>query len=88
MRMIPLSYKRALAVDDAFDSASRVDHQLLGGGTNLIDLMRKGVERPAALTDVTGLSSAIETMEDGGLRIGAAARNSAVAAVAHGVWAA
>lgn len=52
----------------------------LGGGTNLVDLMRKGVEQPSRLTDVTALSAAIETTDDGRLVIGAAARNSTVAA--------
>jgi xanthine dehydrogenase YagS FAD-binding subunit len=51
----------------------------LAGGTNLVDLMRERIERPAALVDVTGLSSAIEAREDGGLTIGAAATNTAVA---------
>ena len=32
----------------------------LGGGTNLVDLMRETIERPDALVDVTGLSAAIE----------------------------
>ena len=32
----------------------------LGGGTNLVDLMRETIERPTALVDVTGLSDAIE----------------------------
>ncbi len=54
--------------------------RLLGGGTNLIDLMRKGVERPSRLIDVTGLSDIIEPGDDGGVTIGAAVRNSAVAA--------
>jgi xanthine dehydrogenase YagS FAD-binding subunit len=51
----------------------------LGGGTNLVDLMRETLERPTALVDVTNLSSAIEERGHGGLLIGAAARNAAVA---------
>ncbi len=51
----------------------------LGGGTNLVDLMRETVERPSALVDVTGLSAGIEGTAAGGLLIGAAARNTAVA---------
>ena len=51
----------------------------LGGGTNLVDLLRETIERPAALVDVTGLSGVIEERADGGLRIGAAAKNTAVA---------
>ena len=49
------------------------------GGTNLVDLMRETLETPAALVDVTGLSSSIIEREDGSLLIGAAARNTAVA---------
>jgi xanthine dehydrogenase YagS FAD-binding subunit len=41
--------------------------------------MRETVEAPSALVDVTGLSTEIEPTEDGGLMIGAAARNTAVA---------
>lgn len=52
----------------------------LGGGTNLVDLMRETVERPDALVDVTGLSTAIEAREDGSILIGAGVRNTAVAA--------
>ena len=55
------------------------DAKYLGGGTNLVDLMRETVEVPSALVDVTGLSAEIEETGDGGLMIGAAARNTAVA---------
>jgi sugar/nucleoside kinase (ribokinase family) len=41
-----------------------------------LDLMRKGVEHPKALVDVTGLSSEIRETDQGGLSIGAAARNT------------
>jgi xanthine dehydrogenase YagS FAD-binding subunit len=77
--MIPFTYARASSVDDALTLTADATHRLLGGGTNLVDLMRKGVERPTALVDVTALSDSIEEMPDGGLRLGAAARNTAVA---------
>ena len=77
--MIPVAYRRAASVEQAFGPAIRDGERLLGGGTNLVDLMRKGVERPTGLVDVTGLSDTIEATNDGGLRIGAAARNNAVA---------
>jgi xanthine dehydrogenase YagS FAD-binding subunit len=49
----------------------------LGGGTNLVDLMKLGVEAPDLLVDVTRLPlRAIEQLDDGGLRIGAGVRNS------------
>ena len=41
--------------------------------------MRETIERPGALVDVTGLSRDIEETEEGGLLIGAAAKNTAVA---------
>ena len=54
--------------------------KFLGGGTNLVDLMREDVERPDALIDVTRLpSQGIERLPDGGVSIGAAVKNSAVA---------
>ena len=51
----------------------------LGGGTNLVDLMRENIERPEALVDVTGLSQEIEEREDGGIIMAAGAKNTAVA---------
>src|ERR1700681_231616 len=51
----------------------------LGGGTNLVDLMREGIERPEMLVDVTALSNSIETRKDGSLLIGAATKNTALA---------
>jgi xanthine dehydrogenase YagS FAD-binding subunit len=53
----------------------------LGGGTNLVDLMRLGVEEPDLLVDVTRLPyDRVEETAAGGLRIGAGVRNSDVAA--------
>lgn len=78
--MTPISYLRASEPTDAIRLGALEGHRLLGGGTNLVDLMRKDVERPAVLVDVTGLSTLIEEAADGSLVIGAAARNSAVAA--------
>jgi xanthine dehydrogenase YagS FAD-binding subunit len=53
----------------------------LGGGTNLVDLMRLGVAEPALLVDVQHIGSdRIEDGDDGGLRIGAGVRNSDLAA--------
>jgi xanthine dehydrogenase YagS FAD-binding subunit len=57
------------------------DARYLGGGTNLVDLMKTGVERPARLVDVRELPlDGIEVTEDGGLRIGATVTNSDLAA--------
>ena len=62
------------------DLAPGAGAKYLGGGTNLVDLMRKGVEQPAGLVDVSGLSDAITATPGGGLLIGAATRNSKLAA--------
>ncbi|MFF7654815.1 FAD binding domain-containing protein [Streptomyces sp. NPDC007983] len=57
------------------------DARYLGGGTNLVDLMKTGVERPARLIDVRELPlDRIEATPDGGLRIGATVTNSDLAA--------
>jgi xanthine dehydrogenase YagS FAD-binding subunit len=53
----------------------------LGAGTNLVDLMRLGVETPETLVDVSRLAEdRVEETGDGGLRIGAAVRNADLAA--------
>ncbi|MBS1803993.1 MAG: xanthine dehydrogenase family protein subunit M [Acidobacteria bacterium] len=77
--MNPFTYARAEQAEDALKLAEAQGARFLGGGTNLVDLMRETIERPQSLVDVTGLSAAIEETSAGGLRIGAAARNSAVA---------
>ena len=77
--MIELTYARAVDAADAIRRAEDDDAKYLGGGTNLVDLMRETVETPAALVDVTGLSTEIEEADDGGLIIGGGTRNTAVA---------
>jgi len=77
--VIPFRYERATDVAHAVRRGSEPGARYLGAGTNLVDLMRETVERPAVLVDVTGLSSGIEERLDGGLLIGAATRNTAVA---------
>ncbi len=77
--MTPFSYMPAADVAEAVRQGGAARAKYLGGGTNLVDLMRETVEQPAALIDVTRLSSDIEERQDGSLLIGAAARNTAVA---------
>jgi xanthine dehydrogenase YagS FAD-binding subunit len=77
--VIELSYSRATDAADAIRRAEGDDARYLGGGTNLVDLMRETVEAPSALVDVTGVSIGIEETDDGGLMIGAGTRNTAVA---------
>jgi xanthine dehydrogenase YagS FAD-binding subunit len=78
--MIPFSYVRAHDAAEALRIASAMPQaKYLGGGTNLVDLMRESIERPASLVDVTGLPAGIEELPGGGLLIGAAVRNTALA---------
>src|SRR3954454_9733376 len=79
--MNPFAYSRAIDAAAAVNAiAAKPRTKFLGGGTNLIDLMKMGVETPAQLVDINRLPLAqIEEMAGGGLRIGALARNSDVA---------
>ncbi len=82
--MTPFTYTRADSIPDAVKLAGTGAHaKYLGGGTNLVDLIRENVERPDALVDVTGLAHTIEARTDGGMMIGAAAKNTALAADRH-----
>ncbi|MEJ7618628.1 MAG: xanthine dehydrogenase family protein subunit M [Pyrinomonadaceae bacterium] len=73
-------YSRAESVATAIGVVSQNERaKFLGGGTNLVDLMRENIERPEALVDVTRLSHHIEDTADGGIKIGAAVKNTAVA---------
>jgi xanthine dehydrogenase YagS FAD-binding subunit len=51
----------------------------LGGGTNLVDLMRENIEHPETVIDVTGFSREIRDTDDGSLVIDAGTKNTAVA---------
>jgi xanthine dehydrogenase YagS FAD-binding subunit len=78
--MNPFGYARASSVEEAIQKAGAPGAKFIAGGTNLIDLMREGVERPEQLVDVSRLPlDRIEDTPGGGLRIGAMVRNSDVA---------
>jgi len=69
----------AVAALDGVDGGA-----FLGGGTNLVDLMKLRVARPELLVDVARLpNDRIELLADGGVRIGGAVRNSDQAAIAR-----
>ncbi len=76
--MTPFSFARAEDAVGALRLGAALGAKYLGGGTNLVDLMRETIECPQSLVDVTGLGDAIEE-RDGGLLIPAATRNSAIA---------
>jgi xanthine dehydrogenase YagS FAD-binding subunit len=77
--MTPFTYARAADTAEAIRLGAEPQAKYLGGGTNLVDLLRERLECPTALVDVTGLSSTIEKRPDGGLLIGAGTKNTAVA---------
>ncbi|MCC3771664.1 xanthine dehydrogenase family protein subunit M [Streptomyces sp. UNOC14_S4] len=75
-------YRRAADVADALALLeAEPEARPLGGGTNLVDLMKTGAERPALLVDLRDLPlDRIEPTAEGGLRIGATVTNSDLAA--------
>lgn len=76
--MNPFEYQRAAQLTDATRAIARGEGaKILAGGTNLVDLMKNGVETPTRLIDINHLPLAkIEPLPGGGLRLGALARNS------------
>lgn len=80
--MREFAYRRATRVRDALTLvAEQPGTRFLAGGTNLVDLMKNGVETPDRLVDVRQLPlSGIRDAPDGGLIIGATATNSDAAA--------
>ena len=78
--MNPFRYSRATDPSAAIAQISG-NGKFLGGGTNLIDLMKMGVERPNELIDINRLPLAqVEELPEGkGVRIGALVRNSDLA---------
>jgi xanthine dehydrogenase YagS FAD-binding subunit len=78
--MNSFNYERASAPADALRTGSTHGAKFLAGGTNLVDLMKYGVEKPAILIDINHLDLAqITTSPDGSTRIGAMVRNSDLA---------
>ena len=77
--MTPFLYERAADAQAAVALGARARASYLGGGTNLVDLMRETIAQPELLVDVTGLSRDIEDDAEGGLTIGAGVKNTAAA---------
>lgn len=83
--MKSFTYEKPRSVADAAGSISKnANAKFIAGGTNLLDLMKLEIETPAHLIDVNGLGfDTIEPTSDGGLRIGALVRNTALASDAR-----
>lgn len=75
------SYSRAGTAQEALTLIATLPNaKFLGGGTNVVDLMRENIEQPDALIDVTHLPSpGIIESADGGVSIGAEVKNTALA---------
>ncbi len=80
--MTPISYSAPASAADALaDMPGGEPHaaavKFIAGGTNLIDLMKERVATPRTLIDINGLPfDGVEATPDGGLRLGATARNA------------
>ena len=79
--MKPFTYERATDPRTAVAAMSRAGAKFISGGTNLLDLMKLEIEQPGHLVDISRLPlRSIDDLPGGGLRIGAQAANSDVAA--------
>ena len=80
--MNPFRYERASDASTAIAMLAQApEGAFLGGGTNLVDLMKLGVAKPELLIDISHLPyDRVELLADGSVHIGAAVRNSDLAA--------
>ncbi len=78
--MKPFDYLRPASVEEAI-AVWTPDAAYLGGGTNLVDLMKTGALHPGKLIDLNRLLGLdlIEMLADGSTRIGAMVRNADLA---------
>jgi xanthine dehydrogenase YagS FAD-binding subunit len=78
--MLPFDYVKARNENDAIDRMRAANAAFVAGGTTLVDLMKLNVMLPSALVDINSLPlDKIESLPDGGLRVGAMVRNSDMA---------
>lgn len=78
--MKTFAFRHATSVDDAVSACATTGTKLLAGGTNLLDLMKGGVEQPSSLVDLRRLGlTSVEKTTDGGVYIEAGVTNSALA---------
>src|SRR5258708_30045049 len=77
--MRAFEYGHAHDLADAIGTGAHQGAKFIAGGTNLVDLMKAGVETPSHLIDLNALALSSITHEKAGVRIGALARMSDVA---------
>jgi xanthine dehydrogenase YagS FAD-binding subunit len=76
--MRPLAFKRVPSNEAAVKLvAANKDARFIAGGTNLIDLMKEGIDRPSELVDISRIPlNLIRSLGGNGVSIGALAKNS------------
>jgi xanthine dehydrogenase YagS FAD-binding subunit len=76
--MRPFAFKRVADPGNAIKLVAENNNaRFIAGGTNLIDLMKEGVDRPNELVDISRLSlSVVRALPNGGVSIGALAKNT------------
>lgn len=75
--MKPFAFSRAETLAEALKLGAVAGTKFIAGGTNLLDLMKEGVEEPNRLVDITRVPlSIVKATPEGGVMIGALARNS------------
>lgn len=78
--MTPFQYSRPATVEEAIRAIGNGPNtRFIGGGTNLLDLMKMGVEQPTHLVNINHLPLSAITEHEGGVRLGALASNTNVA---------
>ncbi len=74
--MKPFTFARAATQNDAI-RLLQPGGKFIAGGTNLVDLMKEGVEQPVQLVDIQRLAlSTIKANDLGGVSLGALAKNT------------
>lgn len=79
--MHPFTYHRADTIDDALTHIAESRHVPIGGGTDLLVTIAERLAEPVLVVDVRALDGmlGIESLPDGGLRIGASMRLADIA---------
>jgi xanthine dehydrogenase YagS FAD-binding subunit len=78
--MKPFHFERVATADEAVHAGKMHGAKFLAGGTNLVDLMKYGVESPTTLIDINRLDLAqVSSGQDNGIKIGALVKNSDLA---------
>ncbi|HEX5603841.1 MAG TPA: xanthine dehydrogenase family protein subunit M [Pyrinomonadaceae bacterium] len=74
--MNPFAYTRATNQQAAIQAIAQQNAKFIAGGTNLLDLMKEHIEQPSRLIDINRLELTQIVERNGGLRLGALAKNS------------